>query len=209
MESHYIITISHMIGCGGAEIGQELSKALSIPFVDRQILKRVADYLNLPESDLQEREERVASFWEQFFIVGPVGTLTVPSGEKYMPTDRELFELESKFIKEIAQKGSAIFLGRGAIYILRDFPQRFSIFVYAELEDRIKRIVELYNISRKAAIDMINQNDRDRENYMKTFTKIPWLDPRTYDLCVNTSSVGFDNAVKYVIDGINHKLKIK
>jgi len=56
---------------------------------------------------------------------------------------------------------------------------------------------------------MINQNDRDRENYMKTFTKIPWLDPRTYDLCVNTSSVGFDNAVKYVIDGINHKLKIK
>jgi cytidylate kinase len=198
-----------MIGCGGAEVGQRLSKALSIPFVDREILKHVADYLNLPESDLQEREERVASFWEQFFIVGPVGTLTVPSGEKYMPTDRELFELESKFIKEIAQKGSAIFLGRGAIYVLRDFPQRFSIFVYAELEDRIKRIVELYNISRKAAIDMINQNDRDRENYMKTFTKIPWLDPRTYDLCVNTSSVGFDNAVKYVIDGINHKLKIK
>lgn len=209
MDNHYVITISHMIGCGGAEVGQRLSKALSIPFVDRQILKQVADYLNLQESDLQEREERLASFWEQFFIVGPVSTLTTTGGEKYMPGDRELFELESKFIKEIAQKGSAIILGRGSMYVLRDFPKRFSIFVYAELEDRIKRISELYNLSRKEAIDMINQNDRDRENYMKTFTKTPWLDLRTYDLCVNVSSIGFDNAVKYVIDGINHKLKIK
>ncbi|MGC8545793.1 MAG: AAA family ATPase [Athalassotoga sp.] len=209
MDNHYIITISHMIGCGGAEVGQRLSKALSIPFVDRQILKQVSDYLNLPESDLQEREERLVSFWEQFFIAGPVGTLTVTGGEKYLPSDRELFELESKFIKEIAQKGSAIILGRGSMCILRDFPKRFSIFVYAEMEDRIKRVSELYNISRKEAIDMINQNDRDRENYMKTFTKIPWLDLRMYDLCINTSSVGFDNAVKCVIDGINHKLKIK
>ncbi len=209
MENHYIITISHMIGCSGAEVGHKLSQALSIPFVDRQILKQVAGYLNLPESDLQEREEKLVSFWEQFFIAGPVGTLTVTGGEKYMLSDRELFELESKFIKEIAQKGPAIFLGRGSIYVLRDFPKRFSIFVYAEMEDRIKRVSELYKISREEAIKMINQNDRDRENYMKTFIKIPWLDLRTYDLCVNISSVGFDNAVKCVIDGINHKLKIK
>ncbi|MGC8705385.1 MAG: AAA family ATPase [Athalassotoga sp.] len=206
---HYVITISHMIGCGGSEVGEKLSKALSIPFVDREILKKVADYLNISESDLKEREEKLVSFWEQFFISGPMGTLTVTGGEKYLPSDRELFDLESKFIKEIAQKGSAIFLGRGAIYILRDFPKKFSIFVYADMEDRIKRVCELYSISRKEAIDMINQNDRDRESYMKTFVKIPWLDLRTYDLCINTSSVGFDNAVKYVIDGMNHKFKEK
>jgi cytidylate kinase len=206
MKENYVITISHLLGSGGAYIGQELSKALSIPFVDRQILKKISDQLNVPESAIENREEKLVSFWEAFSLMGSVGTLMTVGGEKYLPSDKELFDLESKFIVQIAQNDSAIILGRGGRYILRDFPRRFSVFVYAEMNDRAKRVAELYSVSDDEARTIIEKNDRERDAYMKTFTKLAWLDLRQYDICINTSSTGRDNAVKIIKDCVEFKL---
>jgi cytidylate kinase len=206
MKENYVITISHLLGSGGAYIGQELSKVLSIPFVDRQILKKISDQLNVPESAIENREEKLVSFWEAFSLMGSVGTLMTVGGEKYLPSDKELFDLESKFIVQIAQNDSAIILGRGGRYILRDFPRRFSVFVYAEMNDRAKRVAELYSVSDDEARTIIEKNDRERDAYMKTFTKLAWLDLRQYDICINTSSTGRDNAVKIIKDCVEFKL---
>jgi cytidylate kinase len=97
-------------------------------------------------------------------------------------------------------------LGRGGRYILRDFPRRFSVFVYAEKNDRAKRVAELYSVSDDEARTIIEKNDRERDAYMKTFTKLAWLDLRQYDICINTSSTGRDNAVKIIKDCVEFKL---
>lgn len=205
MKEKYVITISHLIGSNGAYIGKQLSKALSIPFVDRQILKQVSDQLNISESEIEDREEKLDSFWTKFSLMGTAGTLMVAGGEKYLPSDRDLFALETKIISQIAEKDSAIILGRGGRYILRDFPQRFSVFVHANLDDRVKRISELYNVSNDDARVIIEKNDRERDAYMKTFTKLTWLDLREYDICINTSSIGSDNAVKIIEECLESK----
>src|SRR5271165_6193427 len=62
----YVITISHQLGAGGAYLGNKLSKRLGLPFIDRDILKQVAAQLNLSEADLEQRDERLSSFWESF-----------------------------------------------------------------------------------------------------------------------------------------------
>ena len=200
---HLVITISHQLGSGGAYLGQKLSERLGLPFIDRDILKKVAEQLNLAEGVLDGREERLSTYWQSFMRVAaytdPVGCLSLDS---YSPTDRELFTLESDYIGQIADNSSAIFLGRCGRYILRDRPRHFSLLVHADLPDRIKRIQQLYCLPDDESKKLIEKNDRDRSAYVRAFTRENWLDARLYDLCINTSSLGLENAVEIILASI-------
>lgn len=199
MGKNFVITISHQLGCGGSELGKKLSERLSVPFVDRQILKMVADHLRIPEEDLEYREERRTSFWESFLRLEAFADPVIAmEGEPGYPNDRELFELEKRFILEIARKGSAVFLGRGARAVLREVTPHLGVFVTASREDRVRRVSALYSIPEREAARRIERNDRERDQYMRAFPRFAWLDPRSYDLCVNTSSVGVDTAAEIV-----------
>lgn len=206
MNEKFVVTISHLLGCGGAAIGAKLADSLSIPFVDRQILKQVAESLNIPEEEIEDREEKIASFWESFIHLEAFGNTMLPNVREYFPTDRELFQLESEFIEQIAQKSSAVILGRGGRYILRNHPRHMSVFVHANMDDRVQRVSSLFNVSENESKKIIEKNDRERNAYVKTFTHLEWLDARTYDICVNTSSVGFDNAAVIIKNSLEYKI---
>ena len=192
----YSVTISHQLGSGGAYLGEKLAGRLGIPFLDRDILEEVARQLNLAEAELADREERLSSFWQNFTRLA---ILTDPAyglaAQRYLPSDSDLFDLECATIQRIAEKSSAIFLGRCGYYVLRNHPRRINILVTAEQPARIKRLHELYKLSEAEALDLIKTNDQERANYIRTLTKQNWLDARHYDLCVNTSAVGWDGAV--------------
>ena len=194
---HLVITISHQLGSGGAYLGQKLSERLGLPFIDRDVLKKVAEQLNLAEAVLDGREERLSTFWQSLMRIAaftdPVKCLSLDS---YLPSDRELFKLESDYIGRIADKSSAIFFGRCGRYILRAHPGHISILVHANLPDRIKRIQQLYCFGEDEAKKLIETNDRERTAYMRAFTRQDWLDARWYDLCVNTSSLGLEKVVE-------------
>ncbi|MGE5221343.1 MAG: AAA family ATPase [Omnitrophica WOR_2 bacterium] len=195
-ENKYAVTISHQLGSGGAYIGERLAGRLGIPFLDRDILKEVARQLDLAEAELEHREERLSSFWERFtrlaILTDPVMSV---AAQRIAPTDSVLFDLECATIQRIAEKSSAIFLGRCGWYVLRNHPHHVSILVTADPPARIKRLRELYKLSEAVAVDLIKTNDQERKDYIRTFTRQNWLDARHYDLCVNTSSVGWDCAV--------------
>jgi cytidylate kinase len=203
----FAITISHQVGSGGAYVGQKLSEHLDIPFIDREILKKVAEQLHLAEAELEHREERLTSFWQSFArtaeFIDPAKSL---SADRYIPTDEELFQFECATIGRIAEEKSAIFIGRCGRYILRDHSRHVSILVHADAPARVKRLGELYRLSEDEATKMIQVNDRERTAYIRSLTKQNWLDARMYDLCVNTSSLGLDNTVKLVLACVEAKI---
>lgn len=203
----YVITISHHVGSGGAILGQKLSERLGIPFIDREILKWVADQLHLAETELERRQERLSSFWSSFSrtieAIDPERSLLA---ERYVPTDKELFQLESEYIQRIAEKSSAIFLGRCGNSILCSHPRHLSVLVYANLPERIKRLRELQHISEEEAKKFIETNDRERSAYIHTFAHQNCLDPRLHDLCVNTSTIGMDQTVDLVMIALDAKI---
>jgi len=208
-EKLFSVTISHQIGSGGAYIGEKLSERLGIPFLDRAILKEVSNQLNLAESELEHREERLSSFWENFNrLVAYTNPTTSLTSQTYFPTDKDLFQVECDTIKRIAEKSSAIFLGRCGYYVLRDHPRKVSIMLIADQSSRVKRLQELYKISEKEALEMIRTNDRERSEYIRTFTKQNWLDVRLYDICINTTSVGLDCAADLAENCIRAKLRL-
>jgi CMP/dCMP kinase len=201
----YVITISHQLGSGGAFLGEQLAERLAIPFLDRDIIKEVARQLDLAETDLTNREERLSSFWQNFTRMAILTDPTVGlSAQAYTLSDQDLFKLECTTIQNIAEKGSAIFLGRCGWYVLRSHPRHIKILVTADHAARIQRLAELYNFSEAQAAEAIKTNDQEREDYIRTFTKQHWLDACHYDLCVNTSTIGLNNTLdlveKYVQD---------
>ncbi len=206
VDKQIIVTISHQLGCGGAALGQKLSERLGIPFFDREILKKVAGELNLAESVVEGREERLSTFWQSFSRLAarsdPVECLSL---QYFDPDDTELFNVESECILQIAEHSPGIFLGRCGRYILKNRPALFNILVHADLPDRIRRVQELFCLEAVAAKKLITENDRDRDAYMRTFAHKDWLDARWYDLCINTSSLGLEKSLEVALVGIQEK----
>ncbi len=205
----YSVTISHQLGSGGAYLGEKLASRLGIPFLDRDILKEVARQLDVAEAEVANREERLSSFWENF---ARLAILTDPSmslaGHMYIPSDKSLFEMECSTIHRIAEKSSAIFIGRCGFYVLRNHPRHVSLLVTASQPARIKRLRELYKLTEAEAIDLIKNNDQERENYIHTFTKQNWLNARHYDLCIDTSAVGWECTVDLAEKCVRAKLQL-
>ena len=199
-----VITISHQLGSGGAALGQQLSERLGLPFIDREILKKVAEKLHLAEGALEGREERLSSFWQSFLRIAvftdPAGCL---STDNYVPNDSEFFNLESEVIGRIAENSPAIFLGRCGRYILRDHPNHISILVHADLPERIQRVRSLYCLDEAEAKKLIETNDRERTAYIRAFTREDWLNASLYDLCLNTSTLGFERSVEIAMTVVN------
>jgi cytidylate kinase len=213
-DKHMIVTISHQLGCRGSELGQRLSEQLRIPFFDREILVKVAKELNLAESVIEGREERLSGFWQSLnrmaavlaVLSEPIEFLAMQSLE---PDDQGLFQVESECIVQIAERSSGVFLGRCGRYILRNHPCLFNILVHAGLANRIRRVQKLFCPEAEDAKKLIAQNDRDRDAYMSTFARKDWLDARWYDLCVNTSSLGMDQCVAAAMLGIQAKMAVR
>ena len=203
------VTISHQLGSGGAYIGKKLAERLEIPFLDREILQKVARQLDLMEEEVENREERLSTSWDN--ILRPLmwidPTIVSEDPPRVAPSDQDLFEVECSTIRQVAEKSSAVFLGRCGWDILREHPGHVSILVTANQAERIQRLRELYQITDTEAQELIRSNDRERDNYSKKFTQKYWLDARYYDLCINTSVFGWDTAVDLAEKCVKVKLQ--
>jgi len=202
------ITISHLIGSGGAYVGEKLADRLGIPFLDREIIQSVAQQLNILESEVERREERLTAFWDNFnrSMIG-LSPIIIAEFPQLAPSDSELFKTECETIQKIASKSSAIFLGRCGWDILKNHPNHVSILLTANHSDRVKRLCTLYELTEQDARKLIKTNDQERDAYNKKFTQKNWVDARYYDLCVNTSSTGWDGAVEIAEKCILAKIK--
>lgn len=205
----FVVTISHQLGSGGAVLGQKMAEHLDIPFFDREILRRVAEEMHLAETELENREERLSGFWENFMrnaVLGdPASMLAVAHLE---PTDQELYDQECETIRKIAEKSPGVFLGRCGFHILRDHPRRVNVLVYADLAERVERVRRLYRVDEDAAVRLIQKNDRARTAYVHEFTHQEWQDARLYDLTMNTSSLGMETALAFALECVAQKIGV-
>jgi len=196
----FVITISRQLGSGGAFIGQQLAKKLNIDYVDREILSKAAKQLAVVEEDLESRNEKLLSFWSSFFhINGYAEDYHLPPQMNF-PFDREIFDAEADVIEQIARERSAVIMGRCGFHILRENSNRVSLFLHADISFRSKRVQELYKLSEKAALEMITKNDKERVNYIETFTGKKWTDAKHFDLTLDTGKIGLDKSTELILN---------
>lgn len=197
--SPFAITISRQLGCGGAYVGQQLAKNLDFFYADREIIGQAAKQFSILKEDLESRDEKILSFWQSFIRSYAIAPDTYVPPQIIAPSDRELFKTESEIIARIAKERSAVIIGRYGSYVLREHPNHVSIFLHGDITFRNGRIQKLYNVSEEVAGEMIAQNDKERANYNHTFTGKEWTDARQYDISIDTSKIGVDKTVEFIL----------
>ena len=108
--------------------------------------------------------------------------------------------MQSETIKQIAEQGSAIFVGRCSDYILRDKEFILNVFLTAPIEERIKRVCERGESCPEKALSFIEKKDKEREDYYNYYTFGNWGVASTYNLCMDSSILGIEGTADFIID---------
>jgi cytidylate kinase len=199
--SPLVITISREIGSGGAYIGHKLSEDLDILYFDREIIVQVAERLNVYTSDVTPCDEKKQSFWRSIkHSFSELDTNQYGPPIANAPSFSEVYSAQSEVIRKLAKEKSAVIIGRGGFYILKDHPNLFSIFLHADKGFREKRIESSYHVNDRKAKKIVETIDHQRKAYIKKLTGQDVYNTRLYDLSIDTSKIGLDEAENLILE---------
>ncbi len=191
LEKKLLITIGREYGSGGRMIAEKLGEKLDIPVFDKNMLSMIAKKHGFDEDTLVSEDERLSNpFFEPY----------IPYGLNSGALSERLFTMQSRIIREEADKGSAIFVGRCADDVLKKYDGLVRIFIYAPRNDRIARIMEREQIEDNLAADkIVKRTDKARKSYYQFYTDKKWESYATKDLMINSSILGIDGTVDLII----------
>ena len=196
-----VITISRQLGSGGAYLGQRLAQCLKFSYLDHEILHQAAEELKIPVEHLAVRDEKVTSNWQsvlQSFAYANSWTYAPPSLD--ILNDKDLYNVESDIITRITNQCSAVIVGRGGHYVLRNHPRCLNIFLHADIKFRQQRVEQVYNVSGQKALKLMNSVDQERARYLKALTGQDWLDARQYHLSLDTGVLGLEKSETIILE---------
>lgn len=197
----FIITIGRQFGCGAHEIGTKLAEKLEVPYYDKELMKRASKDSGFDENLFNFYDEKPTRSF--LFNVSTDGL--VPMGNEGMSLEDRIVQYQFDTIKSVAEEGSCIIVGRCAEYVLRDYDNMVSVFLHADDEYRLDRIVNLYGYSRKDALKELKAMDKKRAKFHNFYSDEKWGDAATYSLCIDVSRLGIDETVELIADYINKK----
>ncbi|MBQ6388977.1 MAG: cytidylate kinase-like family protein [Mogibacterium sp.] len=196
MADKIIVTIDREFGSGGHEVGKRLAERLGIKFFDEEIIARAAASTGYHEEYIRDNDEKAPDY--------SVASLFTGFDSFQVSPYTKIQEEEFRIIKEIAAEDSCVIVGRAADYILRD-ERHVSIFIFAPLEDRVRRRVALSVlktpeeiIDENAIEKEVKQIDKQRRRYYEFYTDNKWGGRDVYDLLINTNRAGIDGAVDII-----------
>ena len=188
----YIITIARGFGSGGKTIGKMLSESLGIPYYDKDLIKLASEESGINEALFGKSDEKVKGG-----IFGKPkkysGELAKPNSSEFV-SEENLFGYQAEIIKNLADKGSCIIIGRCADFVLKDRKDVIKVFIWADMPTCIKNANIVCGLSEREAEKQIERTDKARSAYYKAHTGKDWDDVRNYDLCLNTSRLSLKSA---------------
>mgnify|MGYP002509592390 FL=1 len=191
MAEHKIITIGRQFGSGGHEIGNMLSTSLDIPMYDNNLVRMAAEKLDIREETARAVDETTLNSFLTGYVIAPMEYRDSIRADEYtQPLNEQVYELQSEIIRKLSKRGPCVIVGRCAGYILKDDPKCLDVFICADLEDRIRRIADRYDMSEKKAADKIKRIDRERKYYYESHTGLEWGSALSHQLLLNVSRLG-------------------
>lgn len=194
MDKKIIINIGRQFGGGGLGVAYELGKKLGIPVYDKELIKKAAQDSGFSKEVFEESDEK-----KRLFSLSSIFANRFSETENYM-SDRGLFKMQSETIRNIAEQGSAVIVGRCSNYILRDMDCALNVFLTSPIEVRAARLSERLGISVEDAEKLAEEKDSKREEYYNYYTFGNWGVASTYDLCLDSSILGIEGTAEYIID---------
>lgn len=206
-QSKIILAIGRQFGSGGREIGQKLAKAFGIGYYDKELITEAAKESGLCEDIFERADERANHALSYAFTMGYSSFIGMFTPANDILSNDTLFKIQSDTIRNIADKGSCVLVGRCADYILRDDPACLSVFISSTIETRIQKIVERMGVTVEQAKELMTKNDKSRAAYYNYYTNKTWGMASSYNLCVDASILGIDGTVDFIKRFVDQKLE--
>lgn len=197
LNKQIVITLSREYGSGGRYIGRLIADKLGIKLYDKDFVIKVAEETGLSQEYIEQNEQKRTV----------LAALNNGYYSEFNNSD-ELFAKESELIKEIANKESCVIIGRCADSILADKNNVIKVFVYSNMEDKIKRATTYYGMNKSKAEKEIERIDKQRGNHYKYYTGKEWKDFSNYDICVNSDALGVEKTADMICKIVEEKEKV-
>lgn len=200
-----IITIGRQTGSGGHEIAELLAEKLSIPLHDRNVVEEAMKELELENAeDVDEKlvVDYFAKFAKGYHAIFGKGKLyhMMPQTEEEPTISEKMFEVQSRIIKKLAEAGPCIIVGRCADHVLKERDDVLSVFITAEEEQRVQRMMERRELTHERAVNAVEFADRDRAKYYQAYAKQKWGAPDSYDITVSSTRLGIEGVVDLIAE---------
>ena len=201
-----IINVGRQLGSGGHDIGRMLALDFQAKYYGRELLNLAAKESGFSEKFFEQNDEK-KGFLKGLFNMQ---TSHVSGGSMYKTnfSQESLFQFQSDAIQKAAKEGSCVFVGRCADYILRDFPNTVNIFITASMKYRIQQIMNKQHMEYEEARKFIESKESKRAAYYNYYTGKKWGAAESYDLCIDSSVLGFVETEKIIAEFIRKKFNI-
>lgn len=193
LTKHTVITIAREYGSGGRYVGRLIADKLGIKFYDKEFIEKLATETGLSEEYIESHEQKrdVLDGFNNGYYFG-------------LNNADDLFIKESELIKEVAEKESCVIIGRCADFILQDKENVLKVFIYSDMEDKIKRATEIYGFDKEKAEKEIKRIDKLRANHYKYYTEKQWDSHANYDICINSDTLGVEKSADIICEMVKY-----
>ena len=200
-----IITISREYGSGGRrQVGLTVAKKLGMEFYDKELIDAAAKEIGFPTEMIADREQRLTNSLLYNFAMGTLYGIAYPREPKVseLPLTEQIYQAQKKAIEEAAKRGSCIFVGRCADYILKSRPDVLRVFIYADRDIRKRRAIEEYGEIEEYIDEFMYQTDKRRRIHYENYTNQKWGSRENYDLMLNSGDLGLDKCVELLCEAV-------
>ena len=195
MKKDIIITIGRQFGSGGKCVAEVLGKKLGIPVYDQELIMKAAQESGFSAEFFEQSDEK-----RRFFSLSSIFATAYSSETENYMSDKGLFRIQCETIRNIAGQGSAVIVGRCSDYVLRDMENKLDVFLTSPLEKRAARVAERQGIDYAKAMETVEREDRNREEYYNYYTFGNWGVASNYDLCIDSDKLGDEGTADMIIE---------
>ena len=193
-----VITIGRQFGSAGREIGEKLAEYFGIKCYDKELLTRAAQESGFCEEMIQNHDERPTNSFLYNLVMDTYSFGYNASSFVDMPISHKVFLAQFDTIKKVAEEGPCVIVGRCADYALAGKTNVVHLFIYADEESKVQRVMEKYSLTESKAKDMIIKKDKQRQSYYNYYSSKKWGRADSYDLCINSSVLGVEGTVRLI-----------
>jgi cytidylate kinase len=218
-----VITISRQFGAAGVPIGRALADRFGAEFLDRALVEQVALRAGIPQEQLESYDERLPGLWQR--VASALATSSVeiempavPFSDQPPPTTthERLIAITRSVVEEAAQRGNAVILGRGAVFILGKHPGMLHVQLHAEIEARVRYLLSRVERvpaeaqlpdadfpaaakpTEKSMRELCHSVDAERADYIRRVFGANWLDATHYDVSLDTGRLGVARTIDII-----------
>ena len=208
-DKKFVITIGREYGSAGRQIGRALAERYGIKCYDKELLAYAAKSSGMAEELFHDHDEKPTNSFLYSLVMDSYSVGYSTASFVDMPINQKVFMAQYDAIKKLADEENCIIVGRCADYALKDNPNLISVFIKADMDSKIKRIMRLYDYTEPKARDLCIKTDKKRANYYNFYSNKKWGDSKSYDLCLDSSKLGIDGTVDLLDQYIQLRLSIK